>query len=60
MIDSYTEFRIVSADAAIVPVPRQRNTREENRQIKAGDSPERHVVIKQMVYNMRRLVWLAG
>ncbi len=27
-------------DAAIVPVPRQRNTREENRQIKAGDSPE--------------------
>ncbi|MEE9358491.1 MAG: hypothetical protein V3U62_09490, partial [Sedimenticolaceae bacterium] len=26
-------------DAAIVPVPRQRNTREENRQIKAGDSP---------------------
>ncbi|WP_320416379.1 transposase [Candidatus Vondammii sp. HM_W22] len=28
------------ADAAIVPVPRQRNTREENKQIKAGDSPE--------------------
>ncbi len=27
-------------DAAIVPVPRQRNTREENRQIKAGDGPE--------------------
>ncbi|MEE9357099.1 hypothetical protein [Candidatus Vondammii sp. HM_W22] len=27
-------------DAAIAPVPRQRNTREENRQIKAGDSPE--------------------
>nr|WP_330178278.1 transposase [Candidatus Vondammii sp. HM_W22] len=27
-------------DAAIVPIPRQRNTREENRQIKAGDSPE--------------------
>ncbi|WP_330178197.1 hypothetical protein [Candidatus Vondammii sp. HM_W22] len=27
-------------DAAIVPVPKQRNTREENRQIKAGDSPE--------------------
>ncbi len=27
-------------DAAIIPVLRQRNTREENRQIKAGDSPE--------------------
>ncbi|WP_330178256.1 transposase [Candidatus Vondammii sp. HM_W22] len=27
-------------DAAIVPVPRQHNTREENRQIKAGDSTE--------------------
>nr|WP_330178368.1 transposase [Candidatus Vondammii sp. HM_W22] len=28
------------ADAVIVPVPGQRNTREENRQIKYGDSPE--------------------
>ncbi len=28
------------ADAVIVPVPRRHNTREENRQIKAGDSPE--------------------
>ncbi|WP_241086799.1 transposase [Candidatus Vondammii sp. HM_W22] len=27
-------------DAAIVPIPKQRNTREENRQIKAGDNPE--------------------
>ncbi len=27
-------------DAAIVPAPRQHNTREENRQIKAGDSTE--------------------
>jgi len=27
-------------DAAIVPVPKQRNTREENAQIKAGESPE--------------------
>ncbi len=27
-------------DPAIVPVPKQRNTREENRQIKAGDNPE--------------------
>ncbi len=27
-------------DAAIVPVPRQRNMREENRQIRAEDSPE--------------------
>ena len=27
-------------DAAIVPVPKQRNTREENAQIKVGDSPE--------------------
>ncbi|MEE9357323.1 transposase [Candidatus Vondammii sp. HM_W22] len=27
-------------DAAIAPVPRQRNTQEENKQIKAGDSPE--------------------
>ncbi|WP_241087465.1 transposase [Candidatus Vondammii sp. HM_W22] len=27
-------------DAAIAPVPRQRNTREENRQIKNGGSPE--------------------
>ncbi len=27
-------------DAAIVPVPKQRNTREENSQIKAGDSPD--------------------
>ncbi|MEE9357079.1 hypothetical protein [Candidatus Vondammii sp. HM_W22] len=27
-------------DAAIAPAPRQRNRREENRQIKAGDSPE--------------------
>ncbi|WP_277400324.1 hypothetical protein [Candidatus Vondammii sp. HM_W22] len=25
-------------DAAIAPVPKQHNTREENRQIKAGDS----------------------
>ncbi len=28
------------ADAAIAPVPKQRNTLEENRQIKAGDGPE--------------------
>ncbi|WP_241086883.1 transposase [Candidatus Vondammii sp. HM_W22] len=27
-------------DSAIVPIPRQRNTREENRQIKAGGSLE--------------------
>jgi len=27
-------------DAAIVPVPRQRNTREENEQIKGGETPE--------------------
>ncbi|MEE9358680.1 transposase [Candidatus Vondammii sp. HM_W22] len=27
-------------DAAIVPIPKQHNTREENRQIKVGDSPE--------------------
>lgn len=27
-------------DASIVPVPRQRNTREENRRIKGGDIPE--------------------
>jgi IS5 family transposase len=27
-------------DASIVPVPRQRNTREENRQIKQGETPE--------------------
>lgn len=27
-------------DATIVPVPRQRNTREENQQIKAGETPE--------------------
>lgn len=27
-------------DAAIVPAPKQRNTREENVQIKAGDAPE--------------------
>jgi len=27
-------------DAAIVPVPKQRNMREENSQVKAGDSPE--------------------
>jgi IS5 family transposase len=27
-------------DASIVPVPRQRNTREENERIKAGEAPE--------------------
>ena len=27
-------------DASIVPVPRQRNSREENRRIKEGDIPE--------------------
>ncbi len=27
-------------DAAMAPVPKQRSTREENRQIKAGDGPE--------------------
>ncbi|WP_241085153.1 transposase [Candidatus Vondammii sp. HM_W22] len=31
-------------DAAIVPAPRQHNTREENRQIKAGDSTEYGVI----------------
>ncbi len=27
-------------DVPIIPVPKQRNTREENRQVKAGDSSE--------------------
>ncbi len=42
-------------DAAIVPVPRQRNRREENRQIKAGDM--RHGVITNAA---RRMLKPAG
>ena len=31
-------------DASFVDVPRQRNSREENAQLKAGETPERYVV----------------